>query len=162
MQAQRQIDFTRTTSRSSVITQQSAIELEQSDVEASCKEDRPCPVDERRPRKRGKKPANGREESLNHVEAERQRQEKEKYGNQSRDTVASEAYYVGDNRKQGPDIDIQALRDEVIVRVSCPLDVHPISRVIHAFKEAQITVVESKISTRNDTVFHTDHLQRRS
>lgn len=32
--------------------------------------------DERKPRKRGRKPANGREEPLNHVEAERQRREK--------------------------------------------------------------------------------------
>ncbi|KAK4383447.1 Transcription factor MTB3 [Sesamum angolense] len=32
--------------------------------------------DDRRPRKRGRKPANGREEALNHVEAERQRREK--------------------------------------------------------------------------------------
>ncbi|CAN4077254.1 unnamed protein product [Withania somnifera] len=31
---------------------------------------------EKRPRKRGRKPANGREEALNHVEAERQRREK--------------------------------------------------------------------------------------
>ncbi|KHM99167.1 Transcription factor MYC4 [Glycine soja] len=31
---------------------------------------------EKRPRKRGRKPANGREEPLNHVEAERQRREK--------------------------------------------------------------------------------------
>ncbi|OWM75253.1 transcription factor bHLH3 [Punica granatum] len=33
-------------------------------------------MDERKPRKRGRKPANGREEPLNHVEAERQRREK--------------------------------------------------------------------------------------
>ncbi|CAL1383196.1 unnamed protein product [Linum trigynum] len=32
--------------------------------------------DERKPKKRGRKPANGREEPLNHVEAERQRREK--------------------------------------------------------------------------------------
>ena len=31
---------------------------------------------EKRPRKRGRKPANGREEPLNHVEVERQRKEK--------------------------------------------------------------------------------------
>uniref|UniRef100_A0A0C9QNE1 TSA: Wollemia nobilis Ref_Wollemi_Transcript_18624_2910 transcribed RNA sequence n=1 Tax=Wollemia nobilis TaxID=56998 RepID=A0A0C9QNE1_9CONI len=50
---------------------------EHSDVEASCREDRrPVVVEERRPRKRGRKPANGREEPLNHVEAERQRREK--------------------------------------------------------------------------------------
>ncbi|TQD87366.1 hypothetical protein C1H46_027102 [Malus baccata] len=33
-------------------------------------------VDEQKPRKRGRKPSNGREEPLNHVEAERQRREK--------------------------------------------------------------------------------------
>ncbi|KAK4349603.1 hypothetical protein RND71_032358 [Anisodus tanguticus] len=46
-----------------------------SDLEASVvKEDVVEP--EKRPRKRGRKPANGREEPLNHVEAERQRREK--------------------------------------------------------------------------------------
>ncbi|KAI5075830.1 hypothetical protein GOP47_0009906 [Adiantum capillus-veneris] len=48
------------------------LESENSDIEASCKE----VVEEIRPRKRGRKPANGREEPLNHVEAERQRREK--------------------------------------------------------------------------------------
>ena len=45
-------------------------------MEASCKEEQPSVADERKPRKRGRKPANGREEPLNHVEAERQRREK--------------------------------------------------------------------------------------
>ncbi|KAF5477772.1 hypothetical protein F2P56_004386 [Juglans regia] len=52
---------------------------EHSDLEASvAKEvDSSRVVDpEKRPRKRGRKPANGREEPLNHVEAERQRREK--------------------------------------------------------------------------------------
>ncbi|GAV83668.1 HLH domain-containing protein/bHLH-MYC_N domain-containing protein [Cephalotus follicularis] len=40
------------------------------------KEDSSSQPDERKPRKRGRKPANGREEPLNHVEAERQRREK--------------------------------------------------------------------------------------
>ncbi|KAK6239103.1 hypothetical protein QUC31_004572 [Theobroma cacao] len=40
------------------------------------KDDSPSLPDERKPRKRGRKPANGREEPLNHVEAERQRREK--------------------------------------------------------------------------------------
>lgn len=40
------------------------------------KDDMNLPMDERKPRKRGRKPANGREEPLNHVEAERQRREK--------------------------------------------------------------------------------------
>eukprot|EP00249_Psilotum_nudum_P016459 c25835_g1_i1 orf=598-2514(-) len=54
------------------------METEHSDTEASCKmsECNKPPFEERRPRKRGRKPANGREEPLNHVEAERQRREK--------------------------------------------------------------------------------------
>lgn len=55
----------------------SCVESEHSDVEASGKEvDIKAAFEERRPRKRGRKPANGREEPLNHVEAERQRREK--------------------------------------------------------------------------------------
>uniref|UniRef100_A0A0D6R098 BHLH domain-containing protein n=1 Tax=Araucaria cunninghamii TaxID=56994 RepID=A0A0D6R098_ARACU len=58
-------------------TMKSSVESEHSDVEASIKEAE-CnqAFVERRPRKRGRKPANGREEPLNHVEAERQRREK--------------------------------------------------------------------------------------
>ncbi|KAJ4773447.1 Basic helix-loop-helix (bHLH) DNA-binding family protein [Rhynchospora pubera] len=53
-----------------------------SDLEASVREVEsshvvaPVVEPEKRPRKRGRKPANGREEPLNHVEAERQRREK--------------------------------------------------------------------------------------
>lgn len=82
--------------------------------------------------------------------------EKERFGGAMRD-AASEGN-SGENRKRvspPPDIDIQAGRDEVIVKVSCPLDTHPVSKVIQAFKEAQITVVESKISAGNDSIFHT-------
>lgn len=62
-------------SLSAVTARTSLMESEEhSDVEAS--ERRPVVVEERRPRKRGRKPANGREEPLNHVEAERQRREK--------------------------------------------------------------------------------------
>ncbi|CAL9161611.1 unnamed protein product [Musa hybrid cultivar] len=51
---------------------------DQSDLEASVREVESIRVvePEKRPRKRGRKPANGREEPLNHVEAERQRREK--------------------------------------------------------------------------------------
>ncbi|CAL9205787.1 transcription factor MYC2-like [Musa acuminata AAA Group] len=51
---------------------------DQSDLEASAREVESIrPVEpEKRPKKRGRKPANGREEPLNHVEAERQRREK--------------------------------------------------------------------------------------
>jgi len=51
---------------------------ENSDLEASVVKEADSKVveAEKRPRKRGRKPANGREEPLNHVEAERQRREK--------------------------------------------------------------------------------------
>ncbi|CAH2034995.1 unnamed protein product [Thlaspi arvense] len=48
------------------------LESDHSDLEASVVKE----VPEKRPKKRGRKPANGREEPLNHVEAERQRREK--------------------------------------------------------------------------------------
>nr|AKO62850.1 MYC2 transcription factor [Artemisia annua] len=57
----------------------SAADFDQSDIEASIGrevESRLVVEPEKKPRKRGRKPANGREEPLNHVEAERQRREK--------------------------------------------------------------------------------------
>ncbi|KAG6515743.1 hypothetical protein ZIOFF_026172 [Zingiber officinale] len=55
-----------------------APDSDQSDLEASVREVESSLLvePEKRPRKRGRKPANGREEPLNHVEAERQRREK--------------------------------------------------------------------------------------
>ncbi|KAG2302170.1 hypothetical protein Bca52824_030821 [Brassica carinata] len=47
-----------------------------SDIEASVVKEAIIVEPEKKPRKRGRKPANGREEPLNHVEAERQRREK--------------------------------------------------------------------------------------
>ncbi|KAK4418502.1 Transcription factor MTB1 [Sesamum alatum] len=73
--AQMQIDFTGSTSRP-IISHPHNGESEHSDIEASCKEEPARLLEDKRPRKRGRKPANGREEPLNHVEAERQRREK--------------------------------------------------------------------------------------
>ncbi|KAJ6792398.1 putative transcription factor bHLH13 [Iris pallida] len=73
----RQIDFsTGATTAGCSVGNIGAREIENSEAEASCKVERNVNVDDRRPRKRGRKPANGREEPLNHVEAERQRREK--------------------------------------------------------------------------------------
>lgn len=54
----------------------SGAESDHSDVEAASFKEMEESVVEKKPRKRGRKPANGREEPLNHVEAERQRREK--------------------------------------------------------------------------------------
>ncbi|OWM68641.1 transcription factor MTB1 [Punica granatum] len=187
---QMQIDFSGATSRSSATARPLSTEAEHSDAEASCKEERAGAVDDSRPRKRGRKPANGREEPLNHVEAERQRREKLNqrfyalravvpniskmdkasllgdaiaYINElqarlrtmeaERDNYVSTSSNSGP--KSGPEVDVQAARDEIIVRVTSPVDSDPASQVIQAFKDAQISVIESKIAAANDTVFHT-------
>ncbi|XP_065016736.1 transcription factor MTB1-like [Musa acuminata AAA Group] len=74
----RQIDFSvgGTSRAGALIAHIGALEGDHADVDASSKDKKASPLDERRPRKRGRKPANGREEPLNHVEAERQRREK--------------------------------------------------------------------------------------
>ncbi|CAH8311872.1 unnamed protein product [Eruca vesicaria subsp. sativa] len=53
-----------------------SVESDHSDLEASVVKEAIVVEPEKKPRKRGRKPANGREEPLNHVEAERQRREK--------------------------------------------------------------------------------------
>ncbi|CAL0311298.1 unnamed protein product [Lupinus luteus] len=192
-QRQMQINFAGATSRPLVRPVVGEVEL--SDVEASFKEEQPGVIDERRPKKRGRKPVNGRDEPLNHVEAERQRREKlnqrfyalrsvvpniskmdkaslladaiayinelqaklkmlefekEKFGSTTRDGYRSE-----NHQSRAPDVDIQASQDEVTVRMSCPLDTHPVSKVIQAFNNAEVSVVESKLAAANETIFHT-------
>lgn len=197
--AQMQIDFSGAASRP-IISRPLSVESEHSDVEAACREENAVLADEKRPRKRGRKPANGREEPLNHVEAERQRREKlnqrfyalravvpniskmdkasllgdaiayitelqkklrdmeserDKLGSTSRDGMPLETNASSAIENQVPEVDIEAGCNEVTVKVSCPLDAHPLSGVIQAFKEAQVNVLESKLITGNDTVFHT-------
>ncbi|CAI9768834.1 unnamed protein product [Fraxinus pennsylvanica] len=194
--AQMQIDFTGAISKP-LTFQPRNVDSQCLDAEVSCNEEL---SDDRRPRKRGRKPANGREEALNHVEAERQRREKlnqrfyalravvpniskmdkasllgdaiayitelqkklkdmesekEKFGNISEETQISEVKPNSERQDQPPSIDIQSSHDEITVRVSCPLDAHPVSRVVQAIKDSQASVFESKIATDSDHVFHT-------
>nr|AKN09548.1 basic helix-loop-helix transcription factor [Salvia miltiorrhiza] len=199
--AQMHIDFTGATSRPLTSSHPQSLESELSDVEASCKEEAAGLSEDKRPRKRGRKPANGRDEPLNHVEAERQRREKlnqrfyalravvpniskmdkasllgdaiayitelqkklkdmeserERLGSISREASVSEA---NSNRESqdllASSINIEAGREEVTVRISCPLDAHPASRVIQAINDAQATIIDAKMATGSERVFHT-------
>ncbi|CAM8931407.1 unnamed protein product [Rhodiola kirilowii] len=145
--------------------------------------------DDRKPRKRGRKPANGREQPLNHVEAERQRREKLNQRFYALRAVVpniskmDKASLLGDaisyitemqskirilesekdapnsNLKQPvPEFEFQARHDDAIVRVSYPLDTHPVSGVIKALRENQITPSPEMCDvsiTNNDKVVHT-------
>ncbi|KAL5703982.1 hypothetical protein ACHQM5_022466 [Ranunculus cassubicifolius] len=146
-------------------------------------------TDERKPRKRGRKPANGREEPLNHVEAERQRREKlnqrfyalravvPNISKMDKASLLGDAItYITDLQSKIrvmetekevtrnsspkplpiPDIDVQQRQEDTVIQVSCPLDSHPVSRVVRAFHETQINVQDSNVSTMdNDMVVHT-------
>ncbi|KAL0459435.1 UNVERIFIED_CONTAM: Transcription factor MTB3 [Sesamum latifolium] len=148
--------------------------------------------DDRRPRKRGRKPANGREEALNHVEAERQRREKLNQRFYALRAVVpniskmDKASLLGDaiacitdlqtkirvleaekgilndqqNQCEVQDMDFQERLEDTVVRVSCALDSHPVSRVVKALKENQVTAQESTISiTESGEVVHTFSIQ---
>ncbi|KAL8494899.1 hypothetical protein ACS0TY_019166 [Phlomoides rotata] len=195
--AQMQIDFSGAASRP-LTTNPRSVESELSDVEA--KEEASGVTEDKRPRKRGRKPANGREEPLNHVEAERQRREKlnqrfyalravvpniskmdkasllgdaiayitelqkklkdmeserERVGNTSREASVSEANSSRGMQDFGSTISIEAGRDGVTVRVSCPLETHPVSRVVQAINDAQGTILDAKMATGSERVLHT-------
>ncbi|KAL2893275.1 Transcription factor bHLH13 [Bienertia sinuspersici] len=91
------------------------------------------------------------QKKLKDMEAER-----EKHNSTSRDTASgTEANSITDGQAQGPDVEVEATDDEVVVRVSCHLDSHPVARVIRAFKDSEINVIDSKLAAGTDTVFHT-------
>ncbi|CAA7056245.1 unnamed protein product [Microthlaspi erraticum] len=142
-----------------------------------------------RPRKRGRRPANGRAEALNHVEAERQRREKlnqrfyalrsvvPNISKMDKASLLGDAVsYINelhakvkvmeaDRERLGyssnppislePESHVQMEGEDVTVRVNCPLESHPASRIFHAFEEAKVEVIDSNLEISQDTVFHT-------
>ncbi|CAM0957301.1 unnamed protein product [Alopecurus aequalis] len=188
-QTPRHIDFSvGSSSKSGVLTPQSALfDGENGSVDGLCNGQRGHAMDDRQPRKRGRKPANGRQEALNHVEAERQRREKLNQRFYALRAVVpniskmDKASLLGDAithitdlqkklkemeseknmflesgmvRTPRPEVDIQVVRDEVLVRVMSPMDNYPIKNVFQAFEEAEVKVGESKIASNNGTVVH--------
>ncbi|XP_010480459.1 PREDICTED: transcription factor bHLH13-like [Camelina sativa] len=142
-----------------------------------------------RPRKRGRRPANGRAEALNHVEAERQRREKLNQRFYALRSVVpniskmDKASLLGDavsyinelhaklkvmeaekerlGYSSNPpisldsDINVQTSGEDVTVRINCPLESHPASRIFHAFEESKVEVINSNLEVSQDTVLHT-------
>ncbi|CAI9764883.1 unnamed protein product [Fraxinus pennsylvanica] len=192
-------DFSGATSRA-ITPQLISVESEHSDDEALNKKEHPSLLEENRPQKRGRKPANGREEPLNHIQAERQRREKlnqrfyalravvpniskmdkasllgdaiayinelekklkdmesdkEKLGSSSGESLALEAKPKSEMNDPIANIEIETVCDRVLVKVSSPLNTHPISRIIQAIKDAHATVLQSLVVAGSEKVFHT-------
>ncbi|KAJ4726834.1 BHLH transcription factor [Melia azedarach] len=71
--------------------------------------------------------------------------------------LETEKEMVNNKQKQIPvsEIDFQPRHDDAVVRVSCPLDAHPVCSVMKAFNEHQIVAQDSNVSTTEDKVIHT-------
>ncbi|EFH65632.1 hypothetical protein ARALYDRAFT_887322 [Arabidopsis lyrata subsp. lyrata] len=53
------------------------------------------------------------------------------------------------------DINVQTSGEDVTVRINCPLESHPASRIFHAFEETKVEVMNSNLEVSQDTVLHT-------
>ncbi|KAJ4829507.1 hypothetical protein Tsubulata_026267, partial [Turnera subulata] len=79
--------------------------------------------------------------------------------------LETEKGIVNSTQKQPPvtDIDFQPRQDGAVVRVSCPLDAHPVSRIVEAFREHQVSTPECNVSTaENDRIMHTFSIRTQS
>ncbi|CAN8295944.1 unnamed protein product [Cochlearia groenlandica] len=181
--AQMQIDFSGASSRVSENTSDGEGGAEWADVVGGDESGN------NRPRKRGRRPANGRAEAMNHVEAERQRREKLNQRFYALRSVVpniskmDKASLLGDavsyinelhakvkvmeaeRERLGyssnppislePEINVQTAGEEVTVRVNCPVDLHPACRILHAFEEAKVEMINTKMEFSQEAVLHT-------
>nr|GEX34634.1 transcription factor bHLH13-like [Tanacetum cinerariifolium] len=91
------------------------------------------------------KMADPKEKNLKEMESER---------SGSHESTSTETTNYTNNGSSLEKIEIKADNNQVTIRVSCPIDTHPVSKVIQAFKEAHIRVVDLKMAAANDKVFH--------
>ncbi|KAK2648669.1 hypothetical protein Ddye_016158 [Dipteronia dyeriana] len=61
-----------------------------------------------------------------------------------------------------PDIEFRPRHEDAVVRVSCPLEAHPVSKVVKTFSEHQVVAQESIVSTTEDKVIHTFSIRTQS
>ena len=171
-----------------LISQKAMLDGGNGDIDGLFKEER----EDQQPRKRERKPTNGREEQpLSHVEAERQRREKlnkrfcalraivpnitkmdkasiledavthitdlkkklEKMGAE-REKLLELGKVDSNEQTTMPEVDIQVVHGEILVRVVSQIDNHPIKKVLQAFEEAEVRIGESKVTTNDGTVVH--------
>jgi hypothetical protein len=58
------------------------------------------------------------------------------------------------DQTSSPEVDIQVVQGEILVRVVSRMDNHPIKKVLQAFEEADVKVGESQVTTNSGTVTH--------
>lgn len=163
-----------------LISQKAMLDVEKCNANDLLNEER----EGRQPRKRERKPTNGREEPpLSHVEAERQRREKlnkrfcalraivPNISKMDKASILEDAVmHISDLKKKlekmeaervrlpeqtpGPEVDIQVVQGEILVRAVSQIENHPIQKVLQAFEDAEVKVGESKVTANNGTVVH--------
>ncbi|CAN6684476.1 unnamed protein product [Malus baccata var. baccata] len=112
-------------------------------------------IDERKPRKRGRKPANGREEPLNHMDKASLLGDAITYITDLQMKIRvmeTEKQMVNNKGKQlpVPEIDFQERLEDAVVRMNCPLDSHPVSEVFRTLREHKIVAQESNVSITDE------------
>lgn len=53
------------------------------------------------------------------------------------------------------EVDYQQRQDDAVVRVSCPLENHPVSKVMQVFKENEVMPHDANVAVTEEGVVHT-------